>query len=208
MSARRRRCWSLDNLEGLIDLVQAGVVEIHPWGSTVARSGAAGPADLRSRSRRGRAVERGDRGGARRARPARGTRPARASSRPQAARACTSCCRSSRCRLGRGQEIHPVDRRSDGQGAARALRRHHEQERAARAHLHRLSPQRPRCDRGRRLLDARAADAHRSRRRSPGTSSPKRSAPIISTIDNLRQRLDVLKDEPWPEFFTLKQRLP
>jgi bifunctional non-homologous end joining protein LigD len=27
-------------------------------------------------------------------------------------------------------------------------------------------------------------------------------------IDNLRQRLDVLKDDPWPEFFTLRQHLP
>jgi len=27
-------------------------------------------------------------------------------------------------------------------------------------------------------------------------------------IDNLRQRLDVLKDDPWPDFFTLRQRLP
>jgi bifunctional non-homologous end joining protein LigD len=27
-------------------------------------------------------------------------------------------------------------------------------------------------------------------------------------IDNLRQRLDVLKDDPWPEFFTLRQDLP
>jgi bifunctional non-homologous end joining protein LigD len=27
-------------------------------------------------------------------------------------------------------------------------------------------------------------------------------------IGNLRQRLDVLKGEPWPEFFTLRQRLP
>ena len=27
---------TLNNLEGLIDLVQAGVLEIHPWGSTVA----------------------------------------------------------------------------------------------------------------------------------------------------------------------------
>jgi bifunctional non-homologous end joining protein LigD len=27
-------------------------------------------------------------------------------------------------------------------------------------------------------------------------------------IDNLRQRLDVLKEDPWPEFFTLRQRLP
>jgi len=27
-------------------------------------------------------------------------------------------------------------------------------------------------------------------------------------IDNLRQRLDVLKAEPWPDFFTMRQRLP
>jgi bifunctional non-homologous end joining protein LigD len=27
-------------------------------------------------------------------------------------------------------------------------------------------------------------------------------------IDNLRQRLDILKEEPWPEFFTLRQSLP
>ncbi len=27
-------------------------------------------------------------------------------------------------------------------------------------------------------------------------------------IDNLRQRLDVLKEDPWPDFFTIRQRLP
>jgi bifunctional non-homologous end joining protein LigD len=27
-------------------------------------------------------------------------------------------------------------------------------------------------------------------------------------IDNLRQRLDVLKDDPWPDFFAIRQRLP
>jgi len=27
-------------------------------------------------------------------------------------------------------------------------------------------------------------------------------------IGNIRQRLDVLKEEPWPDFFTLRQRLP
>ena len=59
--------------------------------------------------------------------------------------------------LGGGQGIHPVDRRGDGQGAARPLRRHHVQVRPARAHLHRLSAQRPRRDRGRRLFDPRAA---------------------------------------------------
>ena len=27
-------------------------------------------------------------------------------------------------------------------------------------------------------------------------------------IDNLRQRLDVLKEDPWPDFFKIRQRLP
>jgi bifunctional non-homologous end joining protein LigD len=27
-------------------------------------------------------------------------------------------------------------------------------------------------------------------------------------IDNLRQRLDVLKEDPWPDFFTIRQWLP
>ena len=27
-------------------------------------------------------------------------------------------------------------------------------------------------------------------------------------IDNMRQRLDFLKEDPWPEFFTIRQRLP
>ena len=31
----KEKMLTLDSLEGLIDLVQAGVVEIHPWGSTV-----------------------------------------------------------------------------------------------------------------------------------------------------------------------------
>ena len=62
---------AIDNLAGLIDLVQAGVRGDPSLGLARRRSGAARPADLRSRSRRGRAVERGDRGGARGARAAR-----------------------------------------------------------------------------------------------------------------------------------------
>jgi bifunctional non-homologous end joining protein LigD len=27
-------------------------------------------------------------------------------------------------------------------------------------------------------------------------------------IDNLRQRLDVLREDPWPDFFTIRQILP
>ena len=32
----KEKMLAIDNLEGLIELVQAGIVEIHPWGSTVA----------------------------------------------------------------------------------------------------------------------------------------------------------------------------
>ena len=198
----------LDNLDGLIDLVQAGVLEIHPWGSTLRAAGAAGPADLRSRSRRGRAVERGDR-----------RRRSRCASR-LAALGLESFVKTSGGKglhvvlpiepevgWDDGQGIHPVDRRSDGQGAARALRRQDEQDRPARAHLRRLSAQRPRRHRGRALLD-------------PGAAARSVSTPLAwdelsegiradhFKIDNLRQRLDVLKDDPWPDFFTIRQRLP
>ena len=56
--ARRRasRCSSIDDLDGLLELVQASVLEIHPWGSTVDRARAARPGDHRSRSRRRRAL--------------------------------------------------------------------------------------------------------------------------------------------------------
>ena len=64
-------------------------------GVELREAGAAGPADLRSRSRRGRAVERRDRGSARGARAGSRRSVSRASSRPRAARACTWCCRSS-----------------------------------------------------------------------------------------------------------------
>ena len=49
---------AIDDLDGLIELVQAGVLEIHPWGSTRRRPGAARPADLRSRSRARMCLER------------------------------------------------------------------------------------------------------------------------------------------------------
>ncbi len=92
--------------------------------------------------------------------------------------------------------------------AARPLRRHHVEARAARAHLRRLSPQRPRRDRGRRLF-------HRARCRGRSVSTPlawdELSEGIRSdhfTLGNMRHRLDALKDDPWAGFFEVKQRVP
>ena len=62
---------TVDSVAGLIDLVQAGVVEIHPVGIDRCTTRPAGSLDLRPRPRRGRAMERGDRGRPRGARAAR-----------------------------------------------------------------------------------------------------------------------------------------
>ena len=171
----------LDSLDGLIDLVQAGVLEIHPWGSTLRASGAAGPADLRSRSRRGRAVERGDRGA-----------PSRCAASSQAL-GLTSFVKTSG-----GKGLHvvlPIEPRDDwdeakaftqsvaerdGQGAARALRRHDDQERpGAGASSSTICATAAAPPRSRPIRPGRCRSP-RCRRRSPGTSFPRASAPTTS----------------------------
>ena len=76
---RTSRCSRIDDLAGLLELVQASVLEIHPWGVEGRSAGAAGPRDHRSRSRRRRAVGAGDRGRARGARAPRRISGCRAS---------------------------------------------------------------------------------------------------------------------------------
>ena len=188
LSARRRRVdvgekekmLAIDNFDGLLELVQAGVVEIHPWGSTLAHleqpdrlifdldPGEDVPwsavieaaldvrAKLEEFGLQSFVKTSGGKG-------LHVVLPIEASD-----------------RLGRREEIHPVGCRSDGQGAARPLRRHHVEERAARTHLYRLCQERPGRHRGRAPTRPARCRRHRCRRRSPGTSSPSRSAPIIS----------------------------
>ena len=77
-------------------LVQAGCLEIHPWGSTLRCGREAGPDHDRPRSGRGRALDGADRGRLRGARAAQGCAAWRASSRRPAGRASMSSCRSRR----------------------------------------------------------------------------------------------------------------
>ena len=202
---------AIDDLAGLIDLVQAGVVEIHPWGSRVDASGAAGPADLRSRSGRGRAVERGA------SRPRSEVRERLASCSASKSFVKTSGGKGlhvvvpiePRARLGRGQGASPSrSPRRMAKRAARPLRRHHDQARAARAHLRRLSAQRPRRDRGRRLFDPRAAaglglDAARLGRAVGGHALRSFHASTTCASGSTCCRRD-----PWGDFFKLRQRIP
>ena len=92
---------AINDLDGLIGLVQAGVLEIHPWGASLSRFGAAGHHHHGSRSGRG-----GELAGGRsppRSRCGTGLPLGewRVSSRPRAARACTSWRRCSRRPIGR-----------------------------------------------------------------------------------------------------------
>ena len=147
----------IDSLEGLIELVQAGVVEIHPWGSTVEHlekpdrlifdldPGEDVPWSAVIEA----AIE------VRRRLEDTGLQSFVKTSGGKGLHVVLPI--EPRDELGGREEIHPVDRGNDGQGPAGPLRRHHVQVRPARTHLHRLSAQRPRRDRGRRLLDPRAA---------------------------------------------------
>ena len=68
------RLW-VDDLDGLLGLVEIGVVELHPWAATVDDYRACRPARVRSRSRRRRGLGFHDRDRARDARASGGRRP-------------------------------------------------------------------------------------------------------------------------------------
>ena len=147
---------ALDNLAGLLELVQASVLEIHPWGAKADRPELPDrvtidldPGDnvpwqqvidaaleVRTRLAGSRAAElREDH---RRQGPA---------------------CRvpaDAEGRLGHRQALRAVHRRADGGGRAAALHREHGEEGPRRAHLRRLPAQRHGRDGDRGLFDARA----------------------------------------------------
>ena len=198
---------AIDDLDGLIDLVQAGVVEIHPWGS---------PADDLEQPDRlifdldpGEDVPWG---------------------------AVIAAAREVRSRLealglksfvktSGGKGLHVVVPIAPAAGwdeakaftqsvaeamardAARPLRRDHGQARAARPHLRRLFPQRPRRHGGRRLFDARAAASLGVDAARPGTNCRKVCGPTISPSTICATGCEFLERDPWQGFFKLRQRM-
>ena len=146
---------AIDDLDGLLNLVQASVVEIHPWGSRVDR--------LDEPDRLIFDLDPGEDvpwsaviAAAREVRDrldGLGLEELRQDHRRQGA-PCHAADHTRR-RLGRGQGVHQIDRRGNGESGARPLCRDARQEGPARTDSHRLPAQRPRLDRGRRLFDAR-----------------------------------------------------
>ena len=116
-----RSCSRIDDVEGLLALAQASVLEIHIWGATLDAIEKPDRHDLRPRPRRGgrladmvaAALE---------VRERLKSSASTASSRRPAARACM--CRAAQAprRLGRGEGLRPPARRVHGQGQSRALR--------------------------------------------------------------------------------------
>ena len=145
--------FAIRDLSGLLELVQASVLEIHPWGSTlqyleqpdrITFDLDPGEGVDWSRPRR-----RGSRGA--RAPPgASGLRAFQDNGRQGPPRGRAAAAQGG---LGGGQSVRAGHRRRNDKGLAGPIHGHDGEARAGRADLCRLPPQRPRCDGGRRLLD-------------------------------------------------------
>jgi bifunctional non-homologous end joining protein LigD len=197
----------VDDLAGLIDLVQAGVVEIHPWGSTVA--------DLEKPDRLIFDLDPGE---------------------DVPWSAVIEAAIDVRSRLeefglrsfvktsgGKGLHvvlpIEPVTGWDDAKKFTQSIA-----EAMAKARPERYVANMSKAKRrGRIFIDylrngrgATAVSAYSTRALPTASVSTPLAWDELSesiradhfNVDNLRQRLAVLKEEPWPEFFTLKQRLP
>ena len=155
IDTKKRQIIAVEDLDGLLSLVQAGVLEVHVRGSMLDSLDRVRPHRVRPRSGRGRRLVRDRRGGARRARPARRHRSRelrQAVGRQGAARGGADRGRG----LGHGEDLRADRGDDDGARCARPLSRQDDQGQARRPHLHRLFPQLAGADVGRGLLDPRA----------------------------------------------------
>ena len=197
----------LDDLDGLIDLVQAGVVEIHPWGSTAAH--------LEEPDRLIFDLDPGE--DVPWSAVIEGAREVR--------RRLDALDLKSFVKTSGGKGLHVVlpltpsvgweDAKAFTQKVAETM---------AKAQPDRyVATMSKTARRGRIFVDylrngrgATAVGAYSTRALPQASVSTPLAWDELSEgiradhfkIDNLRQRLAVLKDDPWPEFFTLKQRLP
>jgi bifunctional non-homologous end joining protein LigD len=197
----------LDDLAGLIDLVQAGVVEIHPWGSTVA--------DLEKPDRLIFDLDPGEDV------PWSAVNEAALDVRAKLEEfGLRSFVKTSG---GKGLHvvlpIEPVTGWDDAKKFTQSVA-----ETMAKARPERYIANMSKAKRrGRIFIDylrngrgATAVSAYSTRALPAASVSTPLAWDELSesiradhfNVDNLRQRLAVLKEEPWPEFFTLKQRLP
>ena len=198
---------TLDSLPGLIDLVQAGVVEIHPWGSTVA--------DLEKPDRLIFDLDPGD--------DVPWSAVIEAAFEVRSRLAAVGLASFVKTSGGKGLHVVlPLEPRAGWEEAKKFTQ-------AVAEAMAKAQPERyvarmtKSARRGRIFVDylrngrGATAVAPYSTRALPRASV---STPLTwdeltegvradhFKIDNLRQRLDVLKQDPWPDFFTIRQRLP
>ena len=197
------------DIRGVVALVQAGVLEIHPWGATLDDIEQPGP------HRCSTSIPSEDV-------PGRRSSTARAS----CASASTALGLESFVKTTGGKGLHVVvplhARRRLGRGqGVRARRSPRPWRRTARTAISRRPRRRPRRARSSSTTCATAAArprlpptrpaparARRCRRRSPGTSSRRRIRSNHFTVSNLPARLGALRKDPWAELWTVKQTLP
>jgi bifunctional non-homologous end joining protein LigD len=198
---------TLDSLDGLIDLVQAGVVEIHPWGSTVAH--------LEQPDRLIFDLDPGE------------DVPWSAviEAAIEVRRRLEELGLTSFVKTSGGKGLHvmlPVEPRADWEHAKKFTQ--WIAEAMAKAYPERyVANMSKTARRGRIFVDylrngrGATAVAPYSTRALPlaSVSTPLAWSELSEGIradhfkvDNLRQRLDVLKADPWPQFFTIRQRIP
>ena len=199
----------VDDLPGLVALVQMGILEIHTWNSTADRAGAARPRRVRPRPRPGGGVDRG-----RRRRPRWSARASR-----------TSACESFVKTTG-GKGLHvvvPLAARLDlGRGlrASRAASRSRSSARDPRG-LHRPRSPRPRR-KGKILIDY-LRNNRGSTSVAPYSTRARPDAPLSVpiawdeltealrpdqfTLANIDERLKSRKKDPWADYFQVRQRL-
>jgi bifunctional non-homologous end joining protein LigD len=203
----KEKMLTLDDLSGLIDLVQAGVVEIHPWGSTAAH--------LEKPDRLTFDLDPGE--------------DVPWSAVIEAAFAVRARLEdfglASFVKTSGGKGLHvllPVEPGASWDDAKRFTQSIAEAMTKAQPERY-VATMAKTARRGRIFIDylrngrGQTAVAAYSTRALPFASVSTPLAwdelsegvrPDHFKIGNIRQRLDVLKEEPWPDFFTLRQRLP
>jgi len=197
----------IDSLEGLIELVQAGVVEIHPWGSTVEH--------LENPDRLIFDLDPAD------------DVPWSAviEAAIEVRRRLEDTGLQSFVKTSGGKGLHvvlPIEPRTSWEDAKKFTQSIAETMAKAQPDRY-VAIMSKSARRGRIFIDyirngrgATAVAAYSTRALPAASVSTPLAWDELSEsirsdhfrIDNLRQRLDVLKDDPWPEFFTLRQRLP
>ena len=160
IDSKRRQVIAVEDLDGLLSLVQAGVLEVHVRGSMIDRLDLCDRIVFDIDPGRGRRLGRHRQGGARSARAACSdrSRKLREALRRQG-RARRAAGRAGR--LGDGQDLRAGVRAGDGGRRSRPLRRQDDEVAAQGKNLRRLFPQLAGADLGRRLFDARARQARR-----------------------------------------------